>query len=280
VDCFGHYEGENEIMNIRSRLLTAAVAWALTAGAAQSQSIGVQGAGEGGITPDAAGCTHNFSVSNLAWCLSSTGNLQKLNSPTGAEHIAVGQFLEGYAICINNVPVYFDRGQSGGTAAVGFGAPVVLAGPTSSGMTIARNTTDNRYRLEQQWSRDKNERDLTVEMTLTNLTALPVGGLRLVRIVDVDANSNTIALGYDRSARGTWIRNVDAVSLQALTLKYPASTAITTFAVADGNPFPCNPPSIAPLPGSGNDVAAYVFYDLGVLAAGKKAIVKVGYQVH
>lgn len=267
-------------MNNRSRLLTAAVAWALTAGAAQSQSIGVQGTGDGGITPDASGCTYNFSASNLAWCVSSTGNLQRLTSPTGAEHISVGQLLEGYGVCINNVPVYYDRAASSGTPAAGFGAPVVLSGPTGSGVKIARTTTDGKFRLEQKWSRDSTERDLTVEMTLINLTAAAIGGLKLVRLVDVDANNNTIALAYDKSARGTWIRNIDAVSVQALTLKYPASTAIPTFAVADANPFPCAPASVAPLPGVNQDVAAHVAYDLGNLSAGKKAIVKVGYQVH
>ena len=267
-------------MSILSRLLAAAVAWALTGGAAQSQSIGVQGVGDSGITPDAAGCTYNFSASNLVWCVSSTGNLQRLTSPTGAEHIAVGQVLEGYGICINNAPVYYDRAAASGTAAAGFGAPVVVSGPTGSSVKIARTTTDGRYRLEQKWSRDSSERDLTVEMTLTSLIGSAVAELKLVRLVDVDANADTVADGYDKSARATWIRNVDSVSVQALTLKYPASTAITTFLVADANPFPCAPASVAPLPGANQDVAAWVGYDLGVLGAGKKATVKVGYQVH
>jgi hypothetical protein len=235
----------------------------------------------------AGGCSYDFSTSSFEWCLSSTGNLQRLyrlpsfSGEPGDEAIDVGLAVEGYAICVDNKALYHDRGE--GAAPRGFGPPVVLAGPTARGMTIRRTTLDGAFRLDQVWTSDGPERDLTVQMRLTNLGATPTSTkLRLLRIVDVDAEGTSID-DFDRSRVATWTRETAAVFGQAVVVSSLSSgatptTAITTFATANRATPPCAPTSLA-VPGLAINVAAFVMHDLGPLKPGRTATVKVGYRL-
>lgn len=237
-------------------------------------------------TSAAGGCTYEFSTGSFKWCLSSTGNLQRwlrvlagIGDP-GSEAIDVGLAVEGYAICVDNKALYHDRGE--GAAARGFGPPVVVAGPTARGITIRRTTVDGAFRLDQVWSSDGLERDLTVQMRLVNLGPTPTSTkLRLVRIVDVDADGTSSDV-FDRSRVANWFRETGSLSgavvVSSLSLGATPTTAVTTFATANSATPPCAPTSLA-VPGLPTNVAAFVMHDLGPLGPGRTATVKVGYRM-
>jgi hypothetical protein len=272
-------------MRRNSLAIAAGLAMASLAGHASPQVVDEGGYGNGVVVTDSVGCTHTFGSGDFVWCLSSTGNLQRLTAPAGVEFIDHFIKTEGYAICVNDVPLYYDRGEvpPGFTAALGFGKPVVIAGPSGSGITISRDTLDGLFRLDQKWSADKNERDLTVQMTLSNLGTRAVGSIRLLRIVDVDANG----FGnnwYDRSDLSVWFRGPDsgfagALAVTALTRTPRWRIAVTNTQAAYDLVLPCAPDSRNAPGASSTDVAAFIGFDVGSLGAGRRVAVKVGYQV-
>lgn len=229
---------------------------------------------DGDVTPDAAGCTYNFGSGDFKWCVSSAGNLQMLMSPNNAEHLAFGAVIEGHVLCVNGDALYYDRGALVNVA--GWGAPQVVAGPTSSSVTIRLKTLDGNFLLEQKWSRDTAERDLTLQMTLQNLGATSVGPVRLMRLVDIDANSDPSTV-FDKSRRAVWFRNVDAVSVIGMTYSPAPVVAVSTQTPISQVPPPCEPPSDAVSPST--TAVASISYDFPSIVAGQKKIVKIGYQV-
>jgi hypothetical protein len=223
-----------------------------------------------GVDPvtDSLGCTYSFTSSNLKWCVNEDGNLQQFESPAGAEHINFGTRPEGYILCVDGSLVFVDTAVQD---LFTMGPPQLLAGPTASSVNIRRTTLNGRWQFDQKWSRDAAERDLTLQMTLQNLGPA-VTNVRLVRVVDIDANSAT-ANFYDAGRYSAVFRNVDTVAVTALTLNESPSVEIATVA---GITY-CDPPNVA-VPGTSGDPKAYIIYDLGNMSSGKKKIVKIGYR--
>jgi hypothetical protein len=222
-----------------------------------------------------AGCTYNFGSGDFQWCVGSTGSLQKLMSPSGAEHIAFGVIIEGSVLCVDNEALYYDRG--GLTNVAGWGPPTLIAGPTSGSVTIRLTSLDVIFQLDQKWTSDKSERDLTLQMTLQNISSLPTGPVRLMRLVDIDPNSNPGA-PFDKSRFAGWFRSTDAVSVIALT---PAPAPVVVLASQTNistTPPPCAATALT-TPGTGTTAVASISYDFGSISAGQKKIVKIGYQV-
>lgn len=70
-------------MNRNSLAIATGLAMASLAGPAPAQVADRAGSGTLGIVTDAVGCTHTFGSGEFVWCLSSTGNLQRLTAPAG-----------------------------------------------------------------------------------------------------------------------------------------------------------------------------------------------------
>jgi hypothetical protein len=239
-----------------------------------------------------AGCTYEFGTGDFKWCLSSTGNLQRLTSPAGAEHLAVGIVVEGYAICVGDEDRadYHDRG---GLPGLGFGPPSVLAGPTSRGITISRTTLDGHFRLDQKWFADPAERDLTVEMTLHNLGAGGFESIFLTRFADLDLNGAPLGNTHGWARSSIWVRRIDAVSMIDRGMTVHSSLYGTFVRAGDtwlfpwseysGLEVPCFPLDGDPIwdtPATGVDVAPMIlFYFGGELNPGDRAIARVVYRV-
>lgn len=226
------------------------------------------GVPEGDSGTDSLGCTYSFSASNLKWCVNEDGNLQQFESPAGAEHLNFGVRPEGYVLCVNGNLDFVDTAVQDNFM---LGPPQLLAGPTSSSVTIRRVSFSGRWTFDQKWTRDTNERDLTLQMTLQNNGAT-ANNVRLVRVIDIDANSATGNF-YDAGRYSATFRNVDTVAVTALTLNESPSVEIST---VNGITF-CDPPG-ATVPGTAGDPKAYIMYDLGNMTTGKKKIVKIGYR--
>jgi hypothetical protein len=169
------------------------------------------------------------------------------------------------------VATYYDTGFGANSGNMSAGS--LFAGPTSSGVTVRRTTNDGNFLIEHKWSRDTTERDLTLQMAITNTSGAAIPSVKVLRIVDVDANGDTSNSGYDKSFLGTWIRKTDAVGVAGLTLNLAPITAITIFTTS----VTCTPASV-PVPAVG-DAMAWVGYDFGSIGSGSKKTVKFGYQV-
>jgi hypothetical protein len=223
--------------------------------------------------PDSIGCSYSFTSSSLKWCVNEDGNLQQFESPAGANHLSTGSAVEGYYLCIDGQ--FGDTLVFADTAAQDLftmGPPQLLAGPTASSVTIRRSTLNGRWQLDQKWTRDSAERDLTLTMTLENLGP-QVTGARLARVIDINANGLATGNFYDYGRYSAVFRNVDTIAITALTLNQSPEVEISTNA---GITF-CEPTG-AVVPGVTGNPKAYVIYDFGTLNTGAKKVVKIGYR--
>lgn len=91
--------------------------------------------------------------------------------------------FDGYALCEgdNDAYAYNLPIEEGGFAGLG---PVTIkqAHPGAFPVTIVRNTQDGRIRLTQTWAvPDPTEKDVTVTVTVRNISASPISDQRLMR---------------------------------------------------------------------------------------------------
>jgi hypothetical protein len=227
-------------------------------------------------------------TANFLVAVSESGNLSRLRTPAGQEHIFVGTPAEGYAVCQVGA-TYADFGGSTG-ASVGWGAPICIAGAcagSGSSVTVRRISTDGRWQLDQKWTRDATERDVTVQMTLLNRTALAQPGVQILRYADLDISNTPSGDFWEKTATGvTAVDNTRnaAVTLAALTVpKYFSATSVSTNCCPPPTCVPPAPLATFPAPGgveANGDFSAWAFYNIGNIAPGGKAVVKFSYQVH
>jgi choice-of-anchor C domain-containing protein len=218
----------------------------------------------GPVTPD---CAYSFSsgsgASLVQYCVSAKGTLQRLESPAGQEHIAVGQIWEGFIVCSGNTLQGWDLGASED----GFGPATLVKRQTTTGVTLRRLSP--QYQLEQAFALDKDETDVTVTMTLTNISGITIPDVRIARAYDPDPNNDA---GDDlevKSASGVWASDVDAVTLTGLARGVPLETAVDT-----GVGPSCSPVGAAgPIVTGDSSLATLVYHVGDMLAKSKKTVV-------
>jgi hypothetical protein len=192
-----------------------------------------------------ANCSFTFTsgakANFLKYCVTANGNVTLFETPSGHEHIAVGQDGEGYGICDENTGVaYFDYAEFGDSA--NWNNPTVLSQDAKS-VKIARTTTDGIWTLTQTFTQiSGSSPSVKIGMALKNNSIANRVAL-LVRYADVDADgisqnsldgtANT-AFGFQPAGNGIKF----GLALQ--------NTGTTTFhqgyaqTVPQG-PDPCNP---------------------------------------
>ncbi|HEX3033904.1 MAG TPA: hypothetical protein VHT73_02070, partial [Thermodesulfobacteriota bacterium] len=123
-------------------------------------------------------------------CISNHGNPVQFESPKNFEHIRLGSIGEGYVVCSNLTSVV--HGYDAGFAESGFGPPTINQpnGSNTLPLTITRDTTDGVFRLKQTFSRDSNEKDVTITMTLTNISSSNRSDVILDRYFDGDIDND------------------------------------------------------------------------------------------
>jgi hypothetical protein len=263
--------------------LTIASLLILTASAQQGQQVGAAAAGD-------TSCKYTFTYTQnqgFDWCLSSNGNIMMLQSyapwPSN-EHIRVGTFSEGYAICDSTDPnaLAYDYGSM----ASGFGPTTVVSGCEDGALpcTMQRDTLDGRFHLKLVFNRTAGDREITITETVKNLRSIHTDYVELWRFADVDVNASTGNDYGDRSQASSWARDISAsqlgqrVGLSALT---HAGVGHNTNILGPTPPTSslCQTSDPGPLPHYG-DVGIFVSYDLNQgLAALKSKTVKFQYRV-
>ena len=263
-------------MERSTTLLTTAIATLLAAAAAQAQDVVRADLGEG-ANPESSVCTYPFTASNIKWCLNANGNLVSLQSPGSIEHIRWGaSAIEGYILCVNGALKAHDMAF---WPSEGFGPPTVIAAPTATGITIRRKTLDGLFQLDQKWSRDNTERDLTLQMTLKNLG--PAANVELGRVTDVNVDFSLDKFSidlFDRTRNALWFRDPvngrDGVTMKLLTLNPNYFVVVALF-----SPYAkCIYPQLA-FPGGPTDVMGHARYVFGTMGNGAQKVVKLAYRV-
>jgi hypothetical protein len=230
----------------------------------------------------ASGSGNNF----LGVKVSNHGNLLSFESPAGQEAVFAGN--EGYVVCTGGGGTV--HGHDTGGLEAGFGTPT-FSQPTAGAfpLTVTRNTTGGAFQLKQVWAKpDATEKDLTVTMTLKNISGATLNDVLLVRTGDFDVGTG----GTDRGAAtldSAWqwddVRATDTppvgLMLTALTFGTPHSVRmdIRSFWVDPSHPGRANCFGGSDnTPTAEGDFAMRMIYHLGNLSAGQSKTVKFGFR--
>jgi hypothetical protein len=120
----------------------------------------------------------------LKYCVTANGNITQLETPLGQEHIAVGDFGEGYGFCdVHSGTAYGDYADAGDSG--NWGTATVLTHNATT-VKIVRSTSDGIWTLTQTITQVASTSSVKIGMTLKNNTTVdrPV---TLLRYADVDA---------------------------------------------------------------------------------------------
>jgi hypothetical protein len=240
------------------------------------------------VTPSSATAYKTFTSGSgdglFKWTISNHGNLIRLESPADFEHMASGTVGEGYVVSMNTaggVVRYFDAGFSEGTGCTGnlrsWSPTVFETNATANGTTLIRDTCDGAWRLTQTFLRNVTNHELTITMTLKNLSGFNYTGVVMDRYFDADLDNDNSDDRFSRTFDSVTGQDstFDSLSLTAISFTIPHSTAIHTF--AGWNPAVTNQASVASPTGAG-DFVGRVSYSLGTINNNAQKIVKVLYK--
>jgi hypothetical protein len=230
-----------------------------------------------GVEPLSAPCALTFTSGAgqkfIRYCVSTHGNMLQFQSPAGSEHLLIGTLLEGYAVCSTAGVHGFDSGGFGESA---WGA-VSSSLLTSKGVTITRITADGRIRLTMKFLMDINEKDVLVQVTIENISALALANVQYSRYADIDAANSTLN-NFDSTNDSVWgVRDgaFNGLTLNTTNPEIPHVTGIVDIFSAASTQT-CGVPAIAG-PTTG-DLGAKITYSVGNINPGAKKIVKFTYS--
>jgi hypothetical protein len=187
--------------------------------------------------------TSGSGATAFTFCVTANGNVLRLESPAGAEHIRNGVYMEGFAICDQTLGLrYWDLGAytPNGT----FLAPTITQpnGLNTLPLTITRSTWDNIYTLRQTYSGNAQDRSVTVTMSLTNndITFTKPRSVSLWRAADFDIDGSFENWGGATDESAFAWNNVNASSpvghgaaLSTLSYAVPHTAGVTPFGAGD-----------------------------------------------
>lgn len=190
------------------------------------------------------------------------GNVWFFESPSGAFHIDA----EGYVLCYQTPSGYVGAYDTL-TGTSGF------ALPTQGTSNVLRNTSDNVLSLNQAFTFSGTNKQLTIAMTVKNLTGSTVTGVVLRR--QVDFNIDTV--GNDDWHAAT-VDSYFAWGTHGMVLRHISQpSGVSHGAVVDtlGYASWCSPVGVSnPVQG---DYGGTLGYDLGNLGPYKSKVIKVAY---
>src|SRR3954454_5153183 len=139
-------------------------------------------------------------------CISDHGNLVQFESPAGFEHLRTGNGTigEGYRVCaLGGVT---NSGYDAGFNEAGFGLPTINQpnGPNTFPLMVTRNTTNGSFQLTQTFDRNTTEKEVTIRMSLKNVSSAPIGQVALTRYFDGDIDGVADDDLYARTGNSVW----------------------------------------------------------------------------
>ena len=230
-----------------------------------------------GPSPAVNTCTNAGAGATLVhYCISPEGFVVEYNAGTSLRHLD-GQ-LEGYTLC-------WTGGGAKSYANVGittnFGAPIQTG---VNPLTIARTTTDGKFQLSQQFFTDTQNGGVRIQMSLKNLTASTITGVKISRLADMDADADSVNATLVATDSATQVSSASKIGVTARPLSYsiPHGANVETYSTVSSN-FSVNLSSCSPVapvvsPNFGIDGIARVDYTLGNVNAGATKLVKLAYD--
>jgi hypothetical protein len=223
------------------------------------------------LPPPAPTCAFTFSkgsgASLVKYCLSAEGTMIELEAPAAQEHIGNGEIWEGYVVCSGTSALAWDLTGS----ASGFGPTTVLSGPTAAKVALRRES--DQFRLDQAFAFESKEKDVTITMTLTNISGAAIPDVRIARAYDPDIDNGAVGVEV-KSVRGVWAGGANAV-----TLTGTAWTSATDTAVGTATAPACSPAGASTPASTGDATLANVTYRVGNMASGAKKKVTFVYRM-
>jgi hypothetical protein len=216
--------------------------------------------------PDSGDLTYCFSsgggLTLFNWCISENGNITHFETPAGQNQVP--DTAEGYAVCSST-------GVNGedeiGYVPVPFQAPVVVSGCTGGSLpcVISRDTTDNVFRVAQKFTQNTKEKEIDIDMTVTNLSITSQSAVVLTRLTGIATNNSWGNQIGDTSLRSAWARGSpsgDSLVLRTDTFTMPATTEIV-----GGYSNGCTNPFVEGTPTAPGTFAAEDDYQIGTLGS-------------
>jgi hypothetical protein len=196
--------------------------------------------------------------------VSTNGNVLSFTSPTGSQHIA----REGYVICYEPIPNTVLN-------AYDLAATETRFLPSTQGTSnVLRSTSDGVLSLNQAFAFSAANRQLTIAMTVKNLTGSTVYHVVLRRQVDFDIPTGDYADDWHAATVDSYF----AWDSHGMVLRHiSVPSGVSHGAVVDdlGYQSWCSPVGVSnPVQG---DYAGTVAYNIGNLAPGKSKTMKVAY---
>jgi hypothetical protein len=156
--------------------------------------------------------------------VSDHGNLLSFESPVGRQAVFGGR--EGYAVCSGGGLTV--HGHDTGDVVGGFSDPT-FSQPNGAGtfpLTVTRRTTDGKFQLTQVWNKpDPVEKDVTVTMTLKNISGAPINSnVLLSRSGDFDIGASSADLGAETIDSGWLWDDEGGPDIEPVGLKLTALT--------------------------------------------------------
>jgi hypothetical protein len=127
----------------------------------------------------------------LTVCLSNHGNIVQWTTPAGVEHSTLN---DGYVLCsVGTVGPVVHGWDAGISTEDGFGPPTIDQpnGANTLPLAITRTTDDGVFELEQRFTRDATEKDLTIAMAVTNLSSATRQRVQLGRYFGMSPNKQS-----------------------------------------------------------------------------------------
>lgn len=237
--------------------------------------------------------TSGIGATLMKICISDHGNLVQFESPQSFEHIQINSSGEGYVVC-SSLPGSISQvhGWDAGFAEAGFEAPAIAQpnGPNTFPLTITRTTADGIFRLAQDFARDTTKKDVTITMTLTNLSASSRTGVRLARYFDGNIDNDRADDRYARNrySVGGWENSSEGHGLRLTALTTDQAIAQSIFIDVETfttwNPLGTGLKTAqgCAVAGAGTDnprdFIGRLTYNLGTLNVGQSKTVQVLYQ--
>jgi hypothetical protein len=289
-------------MNRYPRLITIVILcvcsliFAPTLALAQTEKASAPPASDEPNSPESSTCfatvTAGVGPNQIKLCISQHGNILDFESPQGKEHMTPGtdKWGDGYVLCsTNNNTANAVNGYDASNAELGWGNATAIQpnGLNTLPLTIIRSTTNGKFELKQTFAWDTNEKDVTITMTLKNISNINIDGIRLARYFDADLSGDISDDRFDKTDDSVWGRDGGGGSgqfglmLTAVTFNQAHSTGVETFSnwVINGGGFAsvCNPPFVSVPTSPGNYVGRLTYF-MPPLAPGESKIVKLLYR--
>ena len=224
-------------------------------------------------------CVYSFSKGtggdHISWCVSSGGNIVRFRAH-GADYIGtVGAFQEGFTFCQfpGGQRLAYDDGidQSGWS---GQGPTLVSLVPLTIDRTIVNPATSQPIlRFRQKFTTDYSEKELLVDMTLTNISAADISFLTFKRISNLHPGGQ-LNNPWNHGVGGIWVGDQSgAVTMSSVLRSTSSSEAYLTGYSEVARCF--EERVAAPIEG---DLIGTINFSVGTLRAGRGKTFRVTYR--